>query len=92
MGKSSWCQKLQLYVYFFLLFSRTKSIIVDKTIANRIPLNGQHKRFISLKDHTQNFMNNPKTRPINLAKNKSGRLSKSILDKINELRNTTSLN
>ena len=70
-----------------------KNIVKDKTIANRILVNGHDKCFISLKDHKPNFTNNPKTRLINPAKNEIGRLSKSILDKINnKLRNTTRLN
>ena len=56
-------------------------------------MNGHDKCFISLKDHKPNFMNNPKTRLINPGKNEIGRLSKSVLDKINnKLRNTTRLN
>ena len=39
--------------------------------------------FITLKDHNENFVKNPTTRLINLAKNKIGRISKSLLDKIN---------
>ena len=70
-----------------------KNIVKDKTIANRILVNGHDECFISLKDHKPNFTNNPKTRLINPAKNEIGRLSKSILDKINnKLRNTTRLN
>ena len=70
-----------------------KNIVEDKTIANRILVNGHDECFISLKDHKPNFTNNPKTRLINPAKNEIGRLSKSILDKINnKLRNTTRLN
>ena len=46
-----------------------------------------------LKTTNQTSRNNPKTRLINPAKNEIGRLSKSILDKINsKLRNTTRLN
>ena len=70
-----------------------KNIVKDKTIANRILVNGHDEFFISLKDRKPNFTNNPKTRLINLVKNEISRLSKSILDKINnKIRNTTSLN
>ena len=51
-----------------------KNIVKDKTIANRILVNGHNKCFISLKDHKPNFTNNPKTRLINPAKNEIGRL------------------
>ena len=46
--------------------------------------NGKNDAFITLKDHKPNFQNNPKTRLINPAKNEMGRISKSILDKINK--------
>ena len=39
--------------------------------------------FITLKDHKVNFINHPTTILINPAKNGIGRISKSILDKIN---------
>jgi hypothetical protein len=43
----------------------------------------KREAFISLKDHKENFENNPKCRIINPAKSESGKLSKVILDKIN---------
>ncbi len=49
--------------------------------------------FISLKDHKENFENNPKCRLINPAKSESGKLSKIILDKVNSnLRKILNLN
>ena len=49
--------------------------------------------FISLKDHKENFQNNPKCRLINPAKNNLGLISKEILDKINNsIRSKTKLN
>ena len=39
--------------------------------------------FISLKDHKENFENDPKCRLINPAKNNLGLTSKQILDRIN---------
>ena len=65
-----------------LLNLEGKNIVKDKTIANRILLNGHDECFIFLKDHKPNFMNNLETRLINYAKNEIGRLSKSILDNI----------
>ena len=71
---------------------RGKNFVKDKTFANRILVNGHNECFTSLKDHKSNFTNNPKTRLINPIKSKIGRLSKSILDKINnKLKNTISL-
>ena len=53
----------------------------------------KHEAFISLKDHKENFENNPKCRLINPAKSESGKLSKIILDKINSnLRKILNLN
>ena len=49
----------------------------------RIQINGTNQCFVTLKDHKENFDNNPKTRLINPAKNEIGRISKVILDKIN---------
>ncbi len=53
----------------------------------------ERQAFITLKDHKENFENNPKCRLINPAKSEIGRISKKILEKINTtIRNTTSLN
>ena len=46
--------------------------------------NGENNCFISLKDHKENFQNNPTVRLINPAKNELGKISKVILDKINK--------
>ena len=65
----------------------------NKTALNRMFINGMNNCFITLKDHKENFLNNPKTRLLNPAKNELGRISKAILDKINlNLRNTTKAN
>ena len=58
--------------------------IADKlSIGNRIECMKKREAFISLKDHKENFENNPKCRLINPAKNDSGKISKLILDKVN---------
>ena len=46
-------------------------------------INNDANCFITLKDHKENFANNPTCRLINPAKNELGRISKAILDKIN---------
>ena len=57
--------------------------IADKlSIGNRIECMKKRVSFISLKDHEENFENNPKCRLINPAKSDSG-ISKLILDKVN---------
>ena len=49
--------------------------------------------FFTLKDHKLNFQNNPTVRLLNTAKTELGRISKTILDKINvNLRNSLHLN
>ena len=53
----------------------------------------QKQAFIKLKDHKENFNNNPTCRLINPAKSNLGRVSKSILDKINrKIREATGVN
>ena len=56
----------------------------NKEIEDRMLINGTGESFITLKDHKENFNNNPKTRLINPAKNEIGRISKDILDDINQ--------
>ena len=43
----------------------------------------KREAFISLKNHKENFENNPKCRLVNPAKSDSGKISKLILDKLN---------
>ena len=52
-------------------------------VFERMEINGENNCFITLKDHKENFENNPSTRLINPAKNEVGRISKVILDNIN---------
>ena len=52
-------------------------------IFNRIKINGINNCFIILKNHKENFVNHPTVTLINPAKNKTGRMSKLVLDKIN---------
>ena len=61
-------------------------------------INAESNCFIRIKDHKENFLNHPKVRLINPAKNELGRISKTILDnrnmklfqanKFNEWKNT----
>ena len=68
-------------------------IAKDKKVLNKMEINGESNCFITLKDHKENFENNPTTRLLNPAKNEIGRISKAILDKINtEVRSILSLN
>ena len=56
-------------------------------------VNWTNNCFVTLKDHKDNFENNPTTRLIKPAKNEVGRISKKILDRINsDLKARTSVN
>ena len=56
-------------------------------------INGTGNCFLTLKDHKENFFNNPSARLPNPAKNEIGRISKAILDKVNkELRQNINCN
>ena len=60
--------------------------IVNKSFDNiieRMDVNTDSSYFITIKDHKENFLNHPKVRLINPAKNELGRISKIILDNIN---------
>ena len=62
-------------------------------VKDRMEVSGTNNCFITLKDHKNNFENNPTTRLINPAKNEVGRISKVILDRINAaLREKTKVN
>ena len=73
--------------------SSGKRILKDQVIMERMDVNAENNCFITLKDHKDNFNNNPTTRLINPAKNELGRISKTILEKINaNLRTTLNIN
>ena len=62
-------------------------------VGDRMEVSAANNAFITLKDHKDNFANNPTTRLINPAKNEIGRISKVILDRINAaVREKTELN
>ena len=44
----------------------------------------RNEAYITLKDHKENFQNNPKVRLINPAKTQIGKISKVYIDEINE--------
>ena len=70
-----------------------KKLMKDKDILNRMLTNGKNEYVITLKYHKPNFKNNPKVRLINPAKSEIGRISKSILDKVNhQLRDSLRIN
>jgi len=70
-----------------------KEIVKDFTIAVRFDVNDENNYFVTLKDHKDNFENNPTTRLINSAKNEIGRMSKVIIERINnDIHNSLNLN
>ena len=55
----------------------------NKEALHQPDINEESYCFFTLKNHKENFQNNPTVRLINPAKNDIGRISKVILDKIN---------
>ena len=62
-----------------------KKIAQSLDINDRIPKIIEREAFITLKDHKQNFTNKPTCRLINPTKSEIGKISKKILDNINQL-------
>ena len=70
-----------------------KHITTKTEVCDRVENMAHRQAFISLKDHKENFENNPKCRLINPAKNNLGLISKQILDRINNaIRSKTNSN
>ena len=68
-----------------------RNLLKDKEVLQRI--NDENNCFITLKDHKENFQNNPSVRLINPAKNELGSLSKFIRQAVNkDLMNKLNLN
>ena len=62
---------------------KEQEILKNKEALSRLDINEESNCFFTLKDHKENFQNNPTVRLINAAKNDIGRISKVILGKIN---------
>ena len=60
-----------------------KSISTQLKISNRVKSIARTPAFVTLKDHKDNFHSNPTCRLINPSKNKLGKVSKQLLEKIN---------
>ena len=70
-----------------------KGIAVKLKLEERIEQYSEGKAFITVKDHKENFRNQPKFRLINPAKTNIGKISSQILKKINqEVRTKTKMN
>ena len=61
-----------------------KQILKNWEVLHRWEIDDENKNFLTLKDHKENFNNNPTVRLINLAKNELGHISKTILDAANK--------
>ena len=78
--------------YFYKLPKRDYESLMHNAITTTLSMfiNGKNNSFITLKEKKPCFQNNPKVHLLNSAKNELGRISKHILDKINnKLRDTT---
>ena len=62
---------------------KAKVIAENLHIENRVEKLAKKNSFVTLKDHKDNFLNNPTCRLINPTKSEIRRVSKEILDKIN---------
>ena len=60
-----------------------KSIAQTLQLADRINIMAKREAFLTLKDHKPNFINHPTCRLINPAKSEIGKVSKHILERIN---------
>ena len=61
-----------------------KKILRNREVQNQLEINGENNSFITLKDHKENFNNNPMVRLINPTKNQFVHISKAILDTTNK--------
>ena len=60
------------------------SIATNLELEDRIEQLSESKAFITLKDHKENFQNDPKCRLINPAKSNIGKISKQLIQEINK--------
>ena len=61
-----------------------KTITKNLNIDDRVETTAMKEAFITLKDHKENFVNRPTCRLINPSKPEIGRISKQLLEKINQ--------
>lgn len=64
--------------------TEAKAFAQTLKIDERVEILAPYESFITLKDHKDNFQNNPTCRLINPTKSELGKVSKQILDKINK--------
>ena len=72
--------------------NQAANIATELDIAHRVEILAEKPCYVTLKDHKDNFENNPKCRLINPAKSNIGRIGKDILQKANnKIRTETKL-
>ena len=72
---------------------KLQEIANELKITDRIETTAKRAAFVTLKDHKENFDNHPTCRLINPAKSELGKVSKTILDRINnDIRSRTLVN
>ena len=64
--------------------TEAKAMAKDLILDERMEQYSQNQSFITLKDHKENFNNNPKCRLMNPAKSEIGIVSKHYIDQINK--------
>ena len=70
-----------------------KLIAKDLSIDDRVDIMAKKNAFITLKDHKENFESNPKCQLLNPTKSELGKISKAIVDNINDtIRETLGVN
>ena len=73
--------------------SKAKALTKKLEIDDRVEATATKEAFITLKDHKDNFVNKPTCRLINPSKQEIGKISKKILERINQkLVNATNVN
>jgi hypothetical protein len=73
--------------------SELKEITDKLSISGRVDIMARKNAFVTLKDHKENFDINPKCRLLNPSKSDLGKVSKVVLDRINdEIRSTIHVN
>ena len=73
--------------------TEAREIAAKLDIDDRVEILAKKQAFITLKDHKENFLNNPTCRLINPTKSEIGKVSKQLLDRINNVvRSRTAVN
>ena len=67
-----------------MMNEEAKTITKNLNIDDRVETTAMKEAFITLKDHKENFVNRPTCRLINPSKPEIGRISKQLLEKINQ--------